>query len=236
MTNIKALFVKAVGTSLQTSLCIAGIDNDRCIYAPWRKSRLANMQIACVDPTEAGSWINEQVARDVSRQLGLGRITQFNKETKTWLVTFDNGDTDEYTYIEILGAKQLFKDNKDREEGAVIVSIVSAVKRAKPRRTQTEIIASYEDYFNTAMNQLVDNGNDPNKAELSKKQCAAVLTLGFGKYEKASPTGAELREKLKNKIQEPVALVRSQNRFWTTWTALHDLMTARRHQTSMVGE
>ena len=126
------------------------------------------MQIACVDPTEAGSWINEQVARDVSRQLGLGRITQFNKETKTWLVTFDNGDTDEYTYIEILGAKQLFKDNKDREEGAVIVSIVSAVKRAKPRRTQTEIIASYEDYFNTAMNQLVDNGNDPNKAELSK--------------------------------------------------------------------
>ena len=51
-----------------------------------------------------------------------------NKATNTWPVEFDNRDTDEYTYIELSGAKQLFGDKKDREEGDEIVSVVSAVK------------------------------------------------------------------------------------------------------------
>ena len=95
------------------------------------------------------------------------------------------------------------------------------LSKAKPRQIQAEIIASYKEYSNIAMNQLIDNGNNPNEAGLGKKQCAAVLTLDFGNYEKTSPIVAKLQEKLKVKIQELVALARSQNRFWTTWTALN---------------
>ena len=71
-----------------------------------------------------------------------------------WLVDFDNGDSDEYTYIAILGSKQLFEDNKDREEGDTIVSIIFAVKRAKLRQTQTEISVSYEEYVDISIDKL----------------------------------------------------------------------------------
>ena len=112
----------------------------------------------------------------------------FSKETKTWLVEFNNGDTDKYTYIEILGANCLHYFCCQKSQ------------------TKMNIDCDYCQlwyYFNIVMNKLIDNGINPNRAELGKKQCTAVLALWFGRYEKTSPTFPSYEKNPRIKYKSP---------------------------------
>ena len=50
--------------------------------------------------------------------------------------------------------------------------------------------------YNDAIDKLHRHENDPNKAKLTKPECAAVLTLGFDSYTSGSKTVSTLRNEV----------------------------------------
>lgn len=56
------------------------------------------------------------------------------------------------------------------------------VPKKRMRMTEAQVTDSYAGHFKKAVASLLENKNDPVAAKLTKTLCAAVLTLGFGKF------------------------------------------------------
>ena len=88
--------------------CIIDPDYTLCTFAVWRNTRLANMQIACVSPSEAESWVGHKISELVAGQRKSGTIVQFKRDSTKWLVRFGDESTKEYDYIGICKARDQF--------------------------------------------------------------------------------------------------------------------------------
>lgn len=88
--------------------CVVDPDNDKCSYSCWRNTRLEHMQIACVSPDEAESWVGLEISAIIAGQPRSGMIIQYKCASCTWLVRFSEDERKEYDYIEICTARDQF--------------------------------------------------------------------------------------------------------------------------------
>jgi hypothetical protein len=99
--------------------CDANPNNNRCKYSAWRRTRRACMQLECLAPDEAESWVSDKVARNIWQpplaevQFNVGTITSFLPDKKQWLVDYDGYTTQvAYTYADLCVAKKLYDDKQ----------------------------------------------------------------------------------------------------------------------------
>ena len=96
-----------------------------CCLAPYRSEW---MQIACVGPEEALTFIGDRVAAKrwkateqgaYKKEIIVGTIVQYDEEQQEWLIQFDGeeAETDWCSYTRLSRAMNLFKNsNIDGEE------------------------------------------------------------------------------------------------------------------------
>ena len=77
------------------------------------------MQLECLAPDEAESWVSDKVARNIWQpplaevQFNVGTITSFLPDKKQWLVDYDGYTTQvAYTYADLCVAKKLYDDKQ----------------------------------------------------------------------------------------------------------------------------
>ena len=81
---------------------------------------------------------------------------------------------------------------------------VKGVKPTRKRRSQAEITKDdYQPLYPGAVSKLSSNNNDAVRANLSVKECAAVITCGFGKYTGASGNKDTIRQNVNTFISKP---------------------------------
>ena len=81
-----------------------------CIYKAWRHSRFDKMQIECIGPEEANSWVDRNVVHVKNGNNEVGRIEQFFQEAKEWNVTFVSGNvhsTERFSYATLCKLQHL---------------------------------------------------------------------------------------------------------------------------------
>ena len=79
------------------------------------------MQLECLAPDEAETWVSAKVARKIWRppllpeenELNIGTIKKFLPDKKQWLVEYDGYTTQiAYSYADLCVAKKLYDDNQ----------------------------------------------------------------------------------------------------------------------------
>ena len=88
--------------------------------------------------------------------------------------------------------------------------------KAKKRKTNDEKRDEYIEPYEKALDKMSVKGNNPSDAKLTKTECAAVVTLGFGKYTSTSGRLADLQRALNGEISKGKERPDAEKiKFWT---------------------
>ena len=99
--------------------------------------------------------------------------------------------------------KKKQQQQQDASNNTLLRELGMKAPKKRTRTTEAQVTESYAEPFKKAVASLLENKNDPGAAKLTKTLCAAVLTLGFGKFTRENSCKIEdLRKRVKDAIAD----------------------------------
>jgi len=96
--------------------CFEDPNNEICKYIPWRCPRDVKIQIKCIYPEEAETWVGNELAHNVDKKPKLAKAIEFLPSSSKWKIKFGNGETILISYDQFCRGKKRLHKMSDKQK------------------------------------------------------------------------------------------------------------------------
>ena len=96
--------------------CFEDPNNEICKFIPWRCPRDVKIQIKCIYPEEAETWVGSELAHNVDKKPKLAKAIEFLPSSSKWKIKFGNGETILISYDQFCRGKKRLHKMSDKQK------------------------------------------------------------------------------------------------------------------------
>jgi hypothetical protein len=96
--------------------CFEDPNNEICKFIPWRCPRDVKIQIKCIYPEEAETWVGSELAHNVDKKPKLAKAIEFLPSSSKWKIKFGNDETILISYDQFCRGKKRLHKMSDKQK------------------------------------------------------------------------------------------------------------------------